>query len=203
MALQYVRRAAIATFFFLSLHAYAGETLPSPINGITFDEWAAANARLADQKPKTEILKTLGVDASQWEETNAAFLEAFKKAGPGSPAFLRYAEVFANPAVGRFGELDDQPHVQGKLATYEDYARVQAHLTVASEAGEDPMTVLKEHNLTAYEYSQETKRWMLERGRATSDRNEVDRMNRLRAEFEAEYRERYGINGPVPTVSNE
>ncbi|TXS93823.1 hypothetical protein FV139_09305 [Parahaliea maris] len=184
----------ISALFLLSsasLQTLGEDALPPPVNGVSFEEWAAANARLANQQPQAEVLAVLGVDASQWERVNTEFLEALKQSGAGSPLMRRYAEIFAQPAVGRFAGQDSQPQVGNKLATYEDYARVQAHLTVASEYGEDPQKVLAEHDLTVYEFSQETGRWIQARARAASDRSEALRMNQIMAQFEEEYRQRY------------
>jgi hypothetical protein len=104
--------------------------------------------------------------------------------------FARYAEVFADPAVGRFSARSDTPQIVGKLATFADYAGVQADLTVSSEFGKDPQAVLKAHNLTVYEFSQEAKPWVQRMARAAGT-DEMEKMNQIREEFEAEYRERY------------
>jgi hypothetical protein len=104
--------------------------------------------------------------------------------------FARYAEVFADPAVGRFRGRTDTPQIVGKLATFADYADVQADLTVSSEFRKDPQAVLKAHNLTVYEFSQEAKPWVQRMARAAGT-DEMEQMNQIREEFEAEYRERY------------
>lgn len=189
--LRLIRDAACALFLSACLQAQATEDLPPPVHGVTFEEWAAANARLANQQPQAEVLAVLGVGAGQWEQVNSEFLAALQQSGGGSPLMRRYAEIFAQPAVGRFAGQDDQPRVENKLASWEDYARVQAHLTVASEYGEDPQKILAEHNLTVYEFSQETGRWIQARARATADREKALRMNQVMAQFEEEYRQRY------------
>lgn len=185
---------AFAAFAFT---AQAEEALPPPVNGITFEEWAAGNARLANNQTLADILKTLNVDEAQWKQADAAFLQAFKERDPGSYTFTRYGEVFSDPAVGRFKGLGDQPEVKGKFATFEDYARVQAHLSVAVQAGVDPQEVLKEHGLTVYEFSQEAGNWVKEMGRAAGGEEgagAIERMNRVRENFEAEYRARYKLD---------
>lgn len=82
--------------------------------------------------------------------------------------------------------------MQGKLATFDDYARVQAHLTVATEAGKDPQEVLKEHDLTVYEFSQEARPWVQKMAEAAGSGGIVN-MIRIRHRYEAEYRKRYGL----------
>lgn len=171
--------------------ANAEGALPKPVNGITFDEWAAGNARIANNQPLADVLKTLEVDEAMWNEAGKVFTEAFKE--PGFATATRYGEVFADPAVGRFSGQADQPELKGKFATYEDYARVQAHLNVATEAKIDPQDVLREHGLTIYEFSQEAGNWVKEFARVATEQgaDEIRRMNRIRDNFEAEYRARY------------
>jgi hypothetical protein len=192
MLLRSIRHMLAAAFLVIAFGAHAQETLPPPVNGITFEEWAAGNARLSNQQPLADILAVLKVDEATWNATNQAFIKTLQEGDPASYTFKRYAEVFANPAAGRFKGRNDQPEIEGKLATFEDYARVQAHLTVASEAGEDPEAVLKEHNLTAYEFSQESGNWVRVMTKAAGT-DEMERMDNIREYFEAEYRARYKL----------
>jgi len=192
MMKRLLRHAAAAAFSLLALQAMAAGTLPAPVNGITFEEWAAGNARLADNQPLDGVLETLEVDEAQWNEANAAFTKAMQDGDPRSYTFQRYGEVFADPSVGRFEGKGGQPRIEGKLATFEDYARVQAHLTAATEAGVDPQEVLKEHDLSVYEFSQETRPWV-QRMAAAAGSEELLEMLRVRKRYEAEYRKRYGL----------
>jgi hypothetical protein len=185
-----IRHVLAAIFLVMAFGAQAQDTLPPPVNGITFEEWAAANARLSNQQPLADVLKVLNVDEAKWNQSNQAFLDALKAGDPASHMFARYAEVFADPAVGRFSARSDTPQIVGKLATFADYADVQADLTVSSEFGKDPQAVLKAHNLTVYEFSQEAKPWVQRMAHAAGT-DEMEQMNQIREEFEAEYRERY------------
>lgn len=187
-----IRHAIAITFILTAFGAQAESTLPPPVNGVTFEEWAAANARLANQQPLPDILKVLNVDEATWTKTNAAFLKALQTGDPASYTFQRYGEVFANPAVGRFKGRNDQPQIKGKLATFEEYARVQADLTAGSEAGIDPQVILKAHDLTVYEFSQEAGRWVQAMAAAAGS-DKMENMDRIMHDFEAEYRARYKL----------
>jgi hypothetical protein len=170
--------------------AFVSMTQPSPVNGITFEEWAAGNARLANEQPLADVLAVLNVDQAKWNKANQAFLNALQQGDPASYTLAHYAEVFANPAVGRFKEHTEQAKLQGKLVTFVAYARVQAHLTVASEFGKDPQSILKEHNLTVYEFSQEAGHWVQATASAAGTRK-IEKMNHIREKFEADYRAQY------------
>jgi hypothetical protein len=185
-----IRMLATAAFLAIAACAQAGGTLPPPVNGISFDEWAAGNARLANQQPMADILKVLNVNEARWNQANQAFLDALKHGDPASYTFTRYGEVFANPAVGRFKGRNDQPEIEAKLATFDDYASVQADLSVSSEFGKDPQAVLKAHNLTVYEFSQEAGNWVRVIAEASGS-DESLRMTAIREKYEAEYRQKY------------
>jgi hypothetical protein len=190
MNVRPIRHALAAAFLLAACAAHADDRLPPPVNGVTFDEWAAGSARLANQQPLADVLKVLNIDEAHWNQTNQAFIDALKHGDPGSYMYIHYGEVFANPAVGRFKGRNDQPEIQGKLATFDDYARVQADLTVASEFGKDPQEVLKRHNLTVYEFSQEAGNWVQVMARAAGT-GDMESMDRVMRKYEAEYREKY------------
>jgi len=187
-----LRCAGAALLLSLSVHAHAAGPLPPPVNGITFEEWAAANARLANKQPLSGVLETLQVDQAGRDQANQAFMKALKDGDPRSYTFQRYGEVFADPAVGRFAGKDDQPRMQGKLATFEDYARMQADLSAGTEAGKDPQEILQAHGLTVYEYTQESGRWVRAMAQAAGS-DDMERMNAIRTRYEAEARQRYGL----------
>jgi hypothetical protein len=193
MFLRLIRYVLAAALMIIGTYALAQDRLPPPVNGVTFEEWAAGSARLANNQPLADVLKVLNVDQATWNKTNELFIEALRKGDPASYMYRRYAEVFSNPSVGRFKGRSDQPELEGKLATFEDYARVQADLTVGSEFGKDPQEILKAHNLTVYEFSQEAGNWVkvMAQVAGSGDNERLARMDRIREKFEAEYRARY------------
>lgn len=186
-------RCILAAALFLMAPAAFAEDLPAPINGITFEEWAAGNARLSNEQKLADVIEVLGVDEKTWNDTNMAFIEVLRKGDPAGYTYRRYAEVFADPAVGRFKGAGDTPEVKGKLATFEDYARVQAHMTVGYEAGQDPAAILKEHGLTVYEYSQEAKPWIQEIAKAAGS-GRMDELNVVIEHYTQVYRARYKLD---------
>ncbi|MBB4009146.1 hypothetical protein [Allorhizobium taibaishanense] len=172
----------------------SAQSLPAPINGVSFEEWAAANARMANNMDKAEVERILGVTDTQFQEVGDGFTKEWKAAPDPSGTFAKaYGEAFANPNGGRFAATPMDPHPTEKLASFEDYARVQGHLQAAVKFGIDPQTVLREHGLTTYEFSQEATRWVK---KMTGDANNGDTQvimhlhDRL-AFYEAEYSKRY------------
>lgn len=169
---------------------------PDPIHGVTFDEWTAVNARLSHGEALPGLLAKLSVSDAQWGEVNARFTDALAKGPPGNGLIDRYGEIFGDPRVGRFKDDAKPLEQKAKLASFEDYARVQAHLSVGVEAGVDPQAVLKEHGLTTWEFSQEAGNWVREYASAASkgdDGETIRRMQSVQLGFENEYRRRYGL----------
>lgn len=192
MTFRTLRLALTGIFLIFAPAAVAADALPAPVNGITFEEWAAGNARLANNQPMADMLKVLGVDETTWNATNETFLDALKKGDPAGPIYRRYGEIFADPAVGRFKTAANTPAIAGKLATFEDYANVQAHLSVGSRAGEDPQKILGEHNLTVYEFSQETKPWIQAMAKAAGS-DTMEEMNIIMQHYTEVYEAKYGL----------
>lgn len=193
MNLPTLRRITAVAFLLLAPAAFAGDDLPAPVNGITFEEWAAGNARLSNNQTMADMLKVLGVDEKTWKATNDAFLLELKKGDPAGYMYRRYAEVFADPAVGRFKGAADKPQVKGKLASFDDYADVQAHLSVGYDAGVDPQVILKEHNLTVYEFSQESKPWVQSMATAAGS-GKMEELNAIMESYKAMYRAKYKLD---------
>ncbi len=168
------------------------EDLPHPVHGVTFEEWAAAAARLADNRDKNEVLKTLAIDDATFEEVNTKFTQALKDDKDFKLINL-YGQAFSNPNAGRFGTGAPPVEYKRKLVTFDDYARLFGHMEAASKAGADPQAVLAEHGLTVFEYSQDGAYWMkkMREQSLSGDTAAINAWNAELARYEAEYAARY------------
>ncbi len=178
----------------LSLCTAAGwaQEVPKPVHGVTFEEWAAAAARLADSRDKSEVLKTLSINDATFEEVNQTFTQALKEDKDFTLINL-YGQIFSNPNAGRFGTNAEPVKYQRKLVTFDDYARLFGHLEAASKAGKDPQAVLSEHGVTVFEYSQDSAYWMgkMREQSLSGDSAAINAWNATLAGYEAEYASRY------------
>jgi len=193
------RRAALATLLILSLartaaaQAPAAGGLPAPVRGIAFEEWAAANARLAAGRPLPEVLAVLGASEADWAAADAAFLAALRAADPAGPVIARYGEAFARPDAGRFAGAGEAPK-PAEIGSAEAYLRVQAELTAAGEVGLDPNAVLRDRfGLTPFDYARAGERWT--RHMVDADPAGMRRWNAAREAALAEARRRYASGG--------
>ena len=192
-------RMSVLTLAFVvlaSVVARAAE-MPAPIHGVTFEEWAAANARIANNMDEKETLAVLDIDAAQFSEMSEAFTQAMKD-DKSFDLTTVYGRAFSNPNAGRYATAKDKVKLVGKLATFEDYARVQGHLQAGVKAGVDPQEVLKEHGLTVFEFSQESAAWvrMLSGQMPSPVDVSIEEWHDALAKYEAEYTAQYAKRKP-------
>lgn len=182
--------AALAIFSFPYLAL--AQDVPAPMHGVSFEEWAAASARLANNEDKQKVLKVLEIDDKAFEDLSRYYGEALKN-DKDFKLIALYGEAFSNPNSGRFATGAEPVSKERKLKTFEDYARVQGHLQAATAAKADPQEVLREHGLTVYEFSQDSAYWvgkLREQGMA-GDTDGILKWNAALARYKAEYAPRY------------
>jgi len=123
------------------------------INGVTFEDWAAACAHLAQGTAEDEILKTLGLEMPVWQDTNNQWTN---KLGDLMAADMnvatQYAEIFGNPKVGRFAtvggdEIKDSDDILAIVPDWETYQKIFFHMSVGAEHGLDGAVILEEYGL--------------------------------------------------------
>ena len=51
-----------------------GNPLLEPVEGITLDQWAEANAKIASGTATEEAIKSIGADMPKWDRVNAEWL---------------------------------------------------------------------------------------------------------------------------------
>lgn len=175
--------------------AAQAEEIPAPVHGVSFEEWAAASARLANNQDPAEVFATMSIDADQFEDINGRFLKALHE-DKDLKLTSRYGAAFSKADAARFAETTGSVTRERKLATFEDYARVQGHLEAATDhPGFDAQTVLAEHGMTVYEFSEDAGYWgqrMREQSLA-GDAAAIRSWNDTLARYKAEYSARYDI----------
>lgn len=185
----------LAILFAVSPSVVAADEIPPPVHGVSFEAWAAASARLANNQDRTEVLKTLSIDDATFEEVNERFLDALRE-DKDLKLTSRYGEAFSKADAALFAETTGSVTRERKLLTFDDYARVQGHLeAAASYPGFDPQAVLAEHGLTVYEFSEDAGYWVqkLREQTLAGDGAAIRDWNETLARRKAEYATRYAI----------
>jgi hypothetical protein len=126
-----------------------GKDLFAPVEGITFDDWAKANAALASGKPIEEIIKGLGADRPKWDRVNIEWLDRLKRDWSKALTF-KYSSIFSKNAAGNLPlkkDFNDQTY------PIEKYAEVTVAMEFLGKQGRDAQDVLKDFGLTVADYS--------------------------------------------------
>ncbi len=148
------------------------------INGISFRDYACANANIVAGMPVDEVCKILGIEKPVWEDTVQKWNNKMAELSHEDMSF--YGEVFSNPKQGKFANVDsgtntDQALV--KIPDIETYAKITAHMSIADEHGIDSVSILEnEYGLNLAEWS-----------KASSHYSQL----LLKANEDAEYFEKY------------
>lgn len=124
------------------------------INGVTFQNWAAACGQLTRGMEESVILEKLGIELPVWQQTMEQFTATL-----GDPEIIgEYTAIFSNPDQGVFaGGSEGTPDADAWKQVVTDYnvfAMIQHDLSSAAAEGQDTVTVLKEkYNLSLGEWS--------------------------------------------------
>lgn len=136
------------------------QEMPAPVHGVSFETWAAANARLANHEDRGAVLGDLSVDEKRFEQINQAFMQALRN-DPEFKLTNVYSLAFSKADADRVALVTGTVPQSRKLLEFEDYARVQGHIEAASNHPEfDQQTILDEHGLSAQEFAEVSAYWL-------------------------------------------
>lgn len=128
------------------------------INGIDFKNWAAACAHIANGMSGEEVCKTLQVEMPVWEEANLKWGEKLADLMTADMnVATEYAEIFANPNVGKFASSEavaDIDETLKKVPDYDTYQKITWHFSKASEVGADGVGIIESYGLTMQQWGQ-------------------------------------------------
>jgi hypothetical protein len=167
------------------------------IHGITFDDYAATNAFLAQGKELDTLLPVLGVEAPQWEEAEAYWLNQMTN-DDSFRLITRYGEIFQNPAAGKFAgqKTETSSSALERIPDMESYIKVGEHMSVATKYGVDAQTLLGQYGLTVMDWSQVGMHWMQFMNARFDDQQFMGWFSathqHYREHFEEEYRKSQG-----------
>lgn len=172
------------------------------IHGISFDDWASANAFLAQGKTEEEIFAVLQIEKPQWDDASAHYNDAFKN-DTDFTLVTRYGEIFQNPATGKFVSFGGGTNLDDSLAKvpdFETYVKVQSHMSAAAQQGIDAQTFLREeYGLDIYEWSQTSNHWgqYMQQKMDADDPDFVEEYTNLRHKYEQQFNPKDFLSGDI------
>jgi hypothetical protein len=143
----------------------------APFKGISMEDWAGANAQLAQSKPLEGILKVLKIERPLWDEVNAEWNARMSRDTTATIATV-YGQAFTGAGQGKFGAAGASVSASMKAGSgkdvaggdpmpFEQWIKIQCHMSAASSQGVDPNAVLKQYQLTAADWGTVGGYWAL------------------------------------------
>ncbi|UYQ95465.1 hypothetical protein MKQ68_10175 [Chitinophaga horti] len=121
------------------------------INGVSFEEYAAASGNLAQGMPEEKLLQILGLEKPVWDETmNAWGVRLGELMTEDMNYATKFGELFANPSAGRFAGQSTAQTADDILALVPDfdtYQKIFWHQSIAAGYGVDPAGVIEGYGL--------------------------------------------------------
>jgi hypothetical protein len=151
-----------------------------PVEGVTLEDWAAANAKMTSGTTQDEICKLLGIDAPKWDRVNNEWLTRMKN-DTSFTISRKYAAAFNQSASGNLGKGAASA---GESISFEKYIEAMVAQDVLGKQGRDAQDVLKDFGMTVADYSNVSSYWS---GKMMSDFSLAMKMNTLMNEYKAKY----------------
>jgi hypothetical protein len=134
----------------------------APFKGVSMEMWAAANARLAQGQALDQVLKQLKIDRALWDEVNAEWNARMSRDTTATIATV-YGQAFTGAGQGQFGDTGQAvsasmqagfgKDVKGKdPMPFEDWVKIQCHMTAATAQGIDANALLAQYKLKAADW---------------------------------------------------
>lgn len=151
-----------------------------PVEGVTLEDWASANAKMVSGSTVDDITKLLGIDAPKWDRVNEEWLTRMKN-DTSFTISTKYAAAFNQSASGNLGKGSA---VAAESISFEKYIESMVAQDVLGKQGRDAQDVLKDFGMTVADYSNVSSYWT---GKMMTDFSLGMKMNNLMNEYKAKY----------------
>lgn len=151
-----------------------------PVEGVTLDDWAGVNAKLASGTATEEAIKAIGIDMPKWDRVNAEWNTRMSNDTTFTIS-RQYAAAFNQSASGNLGSGSQ---VSADSFPFEKYVECMVAQDVLGKQGRDAQDVLKDFGLTVADYSNISSYWS---GKMMTDFSLAAQMQTLMNEYKAKY----------------
>ena len=138
---------------------------------MSLEDWAGANAQLAQAKPLAHILKVLNLEQPKWDAINAEWMARMSRDTTATIATV-YGQAFTGAGQGKFAAAAKAVSTSMKSGSgkdvkgdepisFEDWIKIQAHMNAALAQGIDPNALLKKYDLNAADWGAAGGYWAL------------------------------------------
>ena len=126
-----------------------------PVEGVTCEQWAAVNAKLASGASKDDAIKGTGMDIPKWDRVNTEWLTRMRNDTSFTISKI-YSASFNMSATGNVGAGSQ---VDSSSYPFEKYIEAMVAQDVLGKMGRDAQDVLKDFGLTVADYSNISSYW--------------------------------------------
>lgn len=130
------------------------------INGVSFRDYACANANIVAGMPLEKVCEVLGIEEPVWAATMEGWNNKMAELSHEDMAF--YGEVFTNPKQGKFANVEGgaagPEEVLKKYPEWSDTIKMEKYMEHASAVGID-IDFEKEFDISLAEYTQLAAHW--------------------------------------------
>lgn len=130
------------------------------INGVSFKDYACANANIVGGMPIEKVCQVLGIEQPVWEETVEGWNSKMAELTPEDMAF--YGEAFTNPKQGKFADVEGGAAgpevVLAKYPEWSDTLKMEKYMQHAANVGVD-INFEKDFDITLTQYTQLAAHW--------------------------------------------
>lgn len=128
------------------------------INGVSFEEYVALSAHLAQGVSEDEVMSILEIDKPTLDNTMALWGDKLAVLmGEDMEYATKFGEIFANPKVGRFASGSSSASSGEDLLqlvpTFEHYLDIFFHHAAATQLGIDPLDVFDIYHLNVGQWA--------------------------------------------------
>jgi hypothetical protein len=166
-----------------------------PVEGVSLEQWAKAQAKIASGADYAPLIAALGIDKAKWDRVSAEwnarmsrdtsftitmeYSKHFQSAGAG-----QFAAAAAASASGQVGTEAEAP------ITLERYVEIEIAQSTGVAQGRDAATILKSFGMSPMEWGQVGGWWSVFISQnAMKNNGELhQRYTRLQAQYEAKYK---------------
>jgi len=151
-----------------------------PIEGISVELWAKAQARMASGGTLEEAYSICGVDAAKWDRVSAEWLARMSN-DTEFKIMPIYSAAFNQSATGNMGSGAD---TNDNSITFEKFVESMAAQDVLGRQGKDAQSVLADFGMTVADYSNISSHWF---GKMSTDMNLAMKFASLQEEYTKKY----------------
>jgi hypothetical protein len=140
----------------------------SPVEGVSLQDWALAQAKLASGGDLGQVMAQLGVDGGRWERVSAEWMARMSRDQTATIA-TEYGKAFSNAGQGQFGASAQQgvagmtnvgaTQSQKPPITLEQWVEIQEAQSAASRRGQDVGAVLAHYGMNPLAWSNASMWW--------------------------------------------